>query len=78
MSIHYPDGTVVDDSYLTLCLNTNPYTFLGNRPLNVAPDAGLFKRAAREIAERGTFTALARGTPFTEIDRSFTPAAPGG
>jgi len=32
---------VVDDSYLTLCLNTNPYTFLGNRPLNVAPDAGL-------------------------------------
>jgi len=34
-------GDVVDDSYLTLCLNTNPYTFLGNRPLNVAPDAGL-------------------------------------
>lgn len=41
MAIHYPDGTVVDDSYLTLCLNTNPYTFLGNRPLNVAPDARL-------------------------------------
>jgi diacylglycerol kinase family enzyme len=41
MAIHYPDGSVVDDSYLTLCLNTNPYTFLGNRPLNVAPDAGL-------------------------------------
>jgi diacylglycerol kinase family enzyme len=41
MSVHYPDGTVVDDSYLTLCLNTNPYTFLGNRPLNVAPEAGL-------------------------------------
>lgn len=37
-----------------------------------------FLAAAREIAERGTFTALARGTPFTEIDRSFTPAAPGG
>jgi diacylglycerol kinase family enzyme len=41
MAVHYEDGTVVDDSYLTLCLNTNPYTFLGNRPLNVAPDAGL-------------------------------------
>ncbi|MEA3020837.1 MAG: hypothetical protein QOI47_2361 [Actinomycetota bacterium] len=43
MAIHYPGvrGTVVDDSYLTLCLNSNPYTFLGNRPLNVAPDAGL-------------------------------------
>jgi len=41
MAVHLPSGEVVDDSYLTLCLNTNPYTFLGNRPLNVAPDAGL-------------------------------------
>jgi diacylglycerol kinase family enzyme len=41
MSVRHADGEVVDDSYLTLCLNTNPYTFLGNRPLNVAPDAGL-------------------------------------
>jgi diacylglycerol kinase family enzyme len=41
MAIHHADGTLIDDSYLTLCLNTNPYTFLGNRPLNVAPDAGL-------------------------------------
>ena len=32
---------VVDDGYLAICLNTNPYTFLGNRPLDVAPDAGL-------------------------------------
>jgi diacylglycerol kinase family enzyme len=28
-------------SYLVLCLNTNPYTFLGNRRLNLAPDASL-------------------------------------
>jgi diacylglycerol kinase family enzyme len=41
MAVHHDDGSVVDDSYLTLCFNTNPYTFLGNRPLNVAPDAGL-------------------------------------
>jgi diacylglycerol kinase family enzyme len=32
---------IVDDGYLAICLNTNPYTFLGNRPLDVAPDAGL-------------------------------------
>ncbi|HEX7168212.1 MAG TPA: diacylglycerol kinase family protein [Acidimicrobiales bacterium] len=32
---------VIDDGYLAICLNTNPYTFLGNRPLDVAPDAGL-------------------------------------
>ena len=32
---------VVDDGYLSICLNTNPYTFLGNRPLDIAPDANL-------------------------------------
>jgi 2-methylisocitrate lyase-like PEP mutase family enzyme len=32
---------------------------------------GGFLEAAREIAERGTFTRLARGVPFTEIDGSF-------
>jgi 2-methylisocitrate lyase-like PEP mutase family enzyme len=32
---------------------------------------GGFLEAAREIAERGTFTRLARGVPFAEIDGSF-------
>jgi diacylglycerol kinase family enzyme len=40
-AIHYADGSVVDDAYLAICFNTNPYTFFGNRPLNVAPEAGL-------------------------------------
>ncbi|MCU4185815.1 hypothetical protein K6U06_15710 [Acidiferrimicrobium sp. IK] len=31
----------LDDGYFGICLNTNPYTFLGNRPLNVAPGTGL-------------------------------------
>ena len=34
-------GQVVDDGYMAIALNTNPYTYLGNRPLNIAPDAGL-------------------------------------
>ena len=34
------DRTVVEDGYFAICLNTNPYTYLGARPLNVAPDAG--------------------------------------
>ncbi|HZQ27900.1 MAG TPA: diacylglycerol kinase family protein [Acidimicrobiales bacterium] len=34
------DGTVVDDAVFALVLKTNPYTFLGNRPLDVAPQAG--------------------------------------
>jgi len=32
---------MVDDGYFTIVLNTNPYTYLGNRPLAIAPDAGL-------------------------------------
>ncbi|CAN5125522.1 diacylglycerol kinase family protein [soil metagenome] len=40
-SVHYPDGTVIDDGYFTICLNTNPYTFLGSRPLDLAPEATL-------------------------------------
>jgi diacylglycerol kinase family enzyme len=26
------------DGYLTICMNSNPYTFLGNRPFNLASD----------------------------------------
>ncbi|HEX2851453.1 MAG TPA: diacylglycerol kinase family protein [Acidimicrobiales bacterium] len=40
-SVEIPGRRVVDDAYLGICLNTNPYTYLGNRPLDVAPDAGL-------------------------------------
>ena len=40
-AVHHADGTVVDDGYLAICLNTNPYTYLGNRPLNLAEEATL-------------------------------------
>jgi diacylglycerol kinase family enzyme len=40
-SVRHADGTVIDDAYLSICLNTNPYTYLGNRPLNLAPEATL-------------------------------------
>ena len=29
--------TVIDDGYFAVCLNTDPYTFLGSRPLHLAP-----------------------------------------
>jgi diacylglycerol kinase family enzyme len=41
--VRHDDGSVVDDGLFALCQNTNPYTFLGNRPFNSAPDAGLDK-----------------------------------
>jgi diacylglycerol kinase family enzyme len=40
-SVRYPDGTELTDGYFTLVLNTNPYTYLGNRPFDLTPDAGL-------------------------------------
>ena len=39
-AIEFPDGRV-DDGYFTIMLNTDPYTYLGNLPLNVAPEATL-------------------------------------
>jgi diacylglycerol kinase family enzyme len=32
---------VIRDVYFAICLKTNPYTFLGEFPIKVAPDAGL-------------------------------------
>jgi diacylglycerol kinase family enzyme len=40
-SVHHADGRVIDDGYLGICLNSNPYTYLGHRPFDLAPDATL-------------------------------------
>jgi diacylglycerol kinase family enzyme len=40
-AVHFADGTVVDDGYFGICLNTNPCTYLGNRPFNIAPETTL-------------------------------------
>ena len=39
-AIRHADGTVVDDAYLCIIQKTNPYTYLGNRPLDIAPGVG--------------------------------------
>jgi len=44
--VRFPDGSVVDDGYLTICLNVNPYTYLGNVPLDLAPEATLSRGLA--------------------------------
>jgi diacylglycerol kinase family enzyme len=46
MAVHYPDGHLVDDSYFTVVFNTNPYTYVGTRPFNLAPDATLARPLA--------------------------------
>ncbi len=50
-SVHHADGQVIDDGYMTVVLNTNPYTYLGNRPFNLAPDAG-FDRGLAVVTVR--------------------------
>ena len=35
------DASTVEDGYFAIVLKTNPYTFLGERPFDVAPGTGL-------------------------------------
>ncbi len=37
---------VVENAFFTICLNTDPYTYLGNLPLRIAPEATLDSRLA--------------------------------
>ncbi|HEY4331371.1 MAG TPA: diacylglycerol kinase family protein [Ilumatobacteraceae bacterium] len=39
--VAFDNGDRVVDGYFTVVLNTNPYTYLGNRPLDLAPSANL-------------------------------------
>lgn len=61
LSVELADGTKIDDAYFALVLNTDPYTFLGNRPLHIAPEATLDRGMA--VA---TFRTLAF-VPFLRI-----------
>lgn len=57
------DGRRIDDGYFSVVLNTNPYTYLGNRPLDLAPgatlDAPLVVVTFRTLTARAVVRALA-------------------
>ena len=55
VELHRRDGTTVtvEDGYFAICLKTNPYTFLGDRPFDVAPGTGLDTPAERGGAALG-------------------------
>jgi diacylglycerol kinase family enzyme len=40
-AIRYPDGAAVEDAVFAVVANTNPYTFVGSRPFDIAPTATL-------------------------------------
>jgi diacylglycerol kinase family enzyme len=53
---------VIEDGFFTIVLNTNPYTFLGNRPLDLSPaatlDRGLVAITFRTLKARAIFASL--------------------
>lgn len=63
------DTPDVSDGYFSIVLNTNPYTFLGNRPLDLVPNAGL---------EAGLAVVTFRSLKATQILRSLGSALRGG
>jgi len=50
-AVTYPDGDGAPNGYFAVCCNTNPYTFVGNRPFDIAPDAGLDRGLAMVTVE---------------------------
>lgn len=63
------DEGVVDDGFFTIVLNTNPYTFLGNRPLDLSSAATL---------DRGLVAVTFRTMRATAIVKSLAGALRGG
>jgi diacylglycerol kinase family enzyme len=59
-AVHLPDGTVIEDGYLTIVLNTDPYTYLGRRAFRVSPDARLDKPLSSITLRSLAFFPLAR------------------
>jgi diacylglycerol kinase family enzyme len=54
-----PDaGPVIDDGYFAVCLNTDPYTYFGNRPLQLVPGTSLVTPLALVILRRLTLRAV--------------------
>lgn len=57
----FPDGTTIDDGYFAVCLNVNPYTYVGARPFNLAPNATLDNQLSSVVLRSmrtGSFLAL--------------------
>ncbi len=68
-AVHFPDGTTIEDGYLTIVLNTDPYTYLGRRPLRVSPDSQLNKPLSTITLRSLAFLPLARVTVASLLGR---------
>lgn len=75
-ALELPDGRRIDDGYFAVCLNTNPYTYLGTRPLNLAPRASLGEPLA--LVSVRDFTAKGLGRLVLQALRSDGGVTAGG
>ena len=57
-SVHLDDGRVVDDGYFGIVFNSNPYTYLGTRPFDAAPEATLDRPLAVLVLRSGKAGAI--------------------
>ncbi len=64
LHVELPDGTRIDDIYFTVITNTDPWTYVGNRPLRPTPtttfDTGLGLYARRRMSAPGVLFSMAR------------------
>jgi len=60
LSVEFPDGSRLTNGYFVLALNTDPYTFLGNRPLHIAPEATLDRGMALATFQTLSFVPFLR------------------
>ena len=71
-------GVAVDDGYFAVCLKTNPYTFLGDRPVDLAPGTG-FETGLSLVTFRsldlGTLLSLTTAALHPSGDRGHDPFA---
>jgi diacylglycerol kinase family enzyme len=67
--VSFADGHRVTEGYFTIVLNTNPYTYLGNRPLDLSPAANL---------ERGLVVITFKTLKVMAVLRSLGGALRGG
>jgi diacylglycerol kinase family enzyme len=64
LHVELPDGTRYDDIFMTVVTNTDPWTYVGNRPLRPTPDTnfetGLGLYARRRMGTIGAMFGMAR------------------
>ena len=67
-ALEFSDGRRIENGHFAVCLNTNPYTYLGTRPLNLAPRASLGEPLA--LVSVRDFTAKGMGRLVLQALRS--------